>query len=372
MKILLISMTVGEGHNSIAKSISASLTTKNIENKTIQLYGYSTKEVSKQNKLFLFACKFIPHIYQHFWNKIRKRNINKNSHEINKVVKRCSNFVLNNINDYNPDVIICTHNYASAVVDNLKVNNLISSNIKTFSVVFDYCLCPYWEFSRNIDYIVTPHEVVHQELKNRGISEDKMLPFGLPVNDKFTKQMDKQQALIQLNLNPNLFTVALYSGGNCISKVSTIIKHLTKVGCPIQIIAICGKNQKEFNRVDKLIKKYKLNNVLNLGFCNCLDVVFSASDIVISRAGGMGLTEQINKHTPFVLREKLIINEKINKQMFTKLGLGLSINKSKDIVKIIDYLYDNPTVIEQMKQKCKEFCKPNSVENFVNFVLSEK
>ena len=74
-----------------------------------------------------------------------------------------------------------------------------------------------------------------------------------------------------------------------------------------------NKNKKQFDKVNKLIQKHKLNNISNYGFCTCLDVVYSASDVVISRAGGMGLTEQLNKHIPFILREKLIINEKINK-----------------------------------------------------------
>ena len=68
MKVMLISMTCGEGHNQIAKAIQSSLDAKGHETKLVQLYGYSEKETIRQNKIFLRACKYIPHLYSLVWH----------------------------------------------------------------------------------------------------------------------------------------------------------------------------------------------------------------------------------------------------------------------------------------------------------------
>lgn len=372
MKVLIISMTCGEGHNQIAKALKKALDDKNEEAKIIQLYGFSEKAVKNQNKMFLNACKYIPHLYGSVWHSLRRRNPKKKSKGYMKgVIKDCKQYIQEEINSFNPDAIICTHNNAGAVIDELKREGKLDNKIKTYGVVFDYCLCPYWETNKSLDYVVLPHEFMKKSIMERGFSENQILPFGLPVDEKFTKEIDKIEARKELGLDTDKFTVVLYSGGNCLSPAYDIIKQLLKAKAPLQIVSVCGKNKKQYELVEELIAKKKLKNVLNLGFCTCLEKVFSAGDIVFSRGGGMGLTEQINRHIPFVLREKLIINEKINKQLFAEMGLGMSMNKISQAPKIVDYLYENPDKLKEMSEKSKEFCKPRSTLDFIEKVQSE-
>lgn len=371
MRTLIISMTCGEGHNYIAKAIKNSLDKRGEDNKIIQLYGYSEKEVARQNKMFLNASKYIPHIYEKIWLRLRKRNPNKPSWVMNGVVKDCKDYILKQINEYNPDNIVCTHNNAGAVVDYLKTNNLISDKIKTYSIAFDYCLCPYWETNRNLDYVVTPHEFTHKDFIERGFKEEQLLPFGLMVDEKFTKKIDKKEARDILGIDQNVFTIVLYSGGNCLSKASTLIKQLIKVKLPVQIIAICGRNQKEYKRIEKIIKKKNLKNITNLGFCNNIDVLYSAGDLLFTRCGS-GLIEQTNKQIPFILREKMILNERITKKMFTQNGLGLPMKKLSDAPRIVEMLYNDREKLARMSMCAKQLCKSNSTENFVDFLLKNR
>lgn len=369
MKVLIVSMTCGEGHNQIAKAIKNKLDSKNVESKIIQLYGFSEREIIKQNKMFLRACKFIPHLYGSIWERMRKKPFKG---YIKGVIKDCEKHIQKQIEDYNPDAIVCTHNNAGAVVANLKKEGKLQNHVKTYSIVFDYCLCPYWESNNEIDFIILPHENMKDEMIKRGFIEEQLLPFGLPIDEKFTRVIDKKTARSELGLDADKFTVILYSGGNCLSSAYKIIKKLNKCKSNIQIVAICGRNKKEFNKIEKFIKKTGQTNILNLGFCDCLDKVFSAGDVVFSRCGGMGLTEQINKHIPFILREKLIINEKINKYYFAYLGLAIAMDKLKEASKIVDDLVENREKLKLMIEKSVEFAKPSSTSNLVEHILDYK
>ncbi len=367
MKVLIISITCGEGHNQIAKAVSNALTQGGAECKIMQLYGFDEKEIARKNKQFLNACKLVPHIYEKIWQNTRKKPLKS---YINGVIKKCSGYLLENINAYSPDVIVCTHNEAGALVAHLSESGKINKSIKTYSIVFDYCLCPYWEYNTGLDYIIYPHETMKDELCSKGFKDEQILPFGLPVDLKYTLKEDKQKAREELGLDKNKFTVVLYSGGNCVSSAYDIIKKLLKCKTDIQIVAVCGKNEQEYKRVQKLIDTKGLKNILNYGFCTCLDKVYSAGDIVITRGGGMGVTEQINKQIPFVIREKLILNEKINEKYFVNLGLGVSLHKLGNAPKIVDRLANDEKKLADMREKAAAFSKPDATVRLVNHIMS--
>lgn len=371
MKTLIITMTCGEGHNQIAKGIKAELDLREEENKIIQLYGFSEREVARQNDMFLNVCKRIPHIYEGIWKHLRKRNINKPSIVINNVIKDCKAYVYSQIQEYKPDNIICTHSNSGAVVQALKQEGMLEG-IKTYSVVFDYCLCPYWEFNNKLDYVVLPAEFMHEEIKAKGFNDEQILTFGLPVDPKYTKYVDRNEARELLGLDKDKFAVVLYSGGHCISSAYKMIKQLQKCKRDIQIVAICGRNKKEYDRIQKYITKKNIKNVILEGFCTKLDLYYSACDLVISRGGGMGLTEQIHKNIPFVLREGLIINERINKKLFERMGLAEGIDRITQAPKIVDELASNSQKLANMKEAGRKIIIENSTQKFVDFIVKER
>ena len=89
----------------------------------------------------------------------------------------------------------------------------------------------------------------------RGFNENQILPYGFPVDEKFTKKIDKLEARKELGLDADKFTVVLYSGGNCLSPAYDIIKQLLKAKTPLQIVSICGKNKKQYELVRNLLRR---------------------------------------------------------------------------------------------------------------------
>lgn len=372
MKTLIITQTIGKGHDFIAKAIKNGLDLQAEESKVIQLFGYSEKEVRLQDKLYLTLTKYFPRIYSAFWFKYRKRTKQTPSFFIRRVIKKCSDYVLNEIKKYTPDNIICTHNNAGALISYFKENNLISSEIKTYVAVTDYCACPCWESCTKVDYLFTPHELTHFEFIERGFNKEKLLPVGIPVAPKFFAHQDKAKCKKFFGLDKEKFTVCVVSGGNCMTKVSTLIKVLLKKRLDVQFLVVTGKNKKQFQQVEKLKKLYPDSKIINLGFCDCMEKVFTVGDVVFTRGGGSAITEQIVKNIPIIFREKLIINEKINKKIFTDFGVGLSMNRISDAPKILEFLLKNPLELEEIKKRQKLFVKENFVKNIVDFVLERE
>ncbi len=368
MKALIFTMTCGEGHNMLAKSISQAFESKNIQTKIVQTFGYNEKRVAQENKKFLWAIKRVPHIYSFFWNKIRKKNYFTN--KLPYYVKNCLAYFKQEIENYNPDIIVCTHSYASAVISYMKANKMIENRIVTSTILFDFCLAPYWEHSINIDYIFQPLENTTKDLLKKGFNSEQIKTFGLPVREDFYKPYNKKELQKDLNIEPK-FTILIIAGGNGLGKTLTLLKSIINKKLNINIIVINGKNKKNLNKISTYINKNNINNVINLGFVDNVDKYMKVSDLIITRCGGNGISEILALQKPFIIREKMILNENINKKMFIKLGCALGMKKIKDAGNLIQYLMENPENYLKMIKNIEKIHKVNAAQNIVSFLIEK-
>lgn len=369
MRALIFSMTCGEGHNMMAKSLSMQFDAKGIENKTVQTYGFNEKRVARENKQYLWVCKHFPRIYDYIWEKLRKKN-----HFTNKLphyVKPCLNYFIKNIEEYKPDIIVTTHYYASSVISYMKKQNLIDPKIITGAILQDFCLAPYWEHSNCVDYIFQPYPNTTNELLYKGFKESQIKTFGLPIRAEFCGGgISSSSAREKLNL-PQKFTLLIVGGGNGLGNTLKLLKSILKKNLDISIICINGKNVKNFNKIEKFCKKNNVNNVINLGFVNNIVDFMKASDLTITRCGSSAISETIAIGTPFIVREKLILNERITKQFFIEKGCALGMNKITDAGDKVKEILNNPELYKSMKENVTHFARPDAAKNIVEFLANE-
>ena len=368
MKAIIFTMTCGEGHNMMARSLEQAFKNKNIKTKIVQTFGYNEKRVARENKMFLWACKHIPHIYDFVWNKLRK--VNHKTDKCPGYVKTCVNYFKKEIESYDPDIIVCTHCYASSVISYMKKKNMLKNNIITSTVLFDFCLAPYWEHSTAVDYIFQPLDNTTKDLIEKGFAKKQIITSGIPVKAEFYEKYNKEKIREELKLQ-NMFTVMNIGGGNGLGNTLKLLKSLLKSKNKIQIIIINGKNKKNYEKIKKFINDNKITNVINLGFVNNVDMYMKASDLIISRCGGCGLSEIFAINKPFIIREKMILNEKINKQFFIENGCALGMDKITDAGDRVEYLINNPKIYDEMIKNIEKIRKPNSSEKIVEFLISK-
>lgn len=368
-KILIISMTCGEGHNAIAKSFLSEFQKQGAEAKIVDLFESKTKNKKFYNNMYLWACKHIPHLYEMAWKHERKVNPEKleKSPQYKQIKCVVSHFE-KLINDYNPYAIVCVHNSAGAMVAYLKNHHLIDDKIKTITVMFDYVLCPYWNTNRYLDYCITPHEICHKALLDVGFKESQLKCFGFPTNSKFYDKQNKTEVRQKLGLE-NKFTFFSISGGNGLGNSLKLLKNILKAKGDFQVIIVNGKNEKNRAKIEKYLTKHNISNVINLGFVNNINELMSASDIAFARGGGAGISECFYSGLPVIFREGLIINEKENKNLFIQKNCGFEIKHTSDVTKICQKVLNNPQIIAEMQNNIKSFVKERPIEKTVQFIL---
>ena len=379
MKILILTMTAGEGHNFIAKALSKQFNDMNIENKIYDIYSSNALKFKINSKGYLLCYKLIPHIYSAIWTCCKKKNYKNIEHGafLNEL-KPLAQANQQVIEEYQPDAIVCTTNYASGLVCYLKNKHLIDTNIKIFTLLTDFLPHPFWEYSRLCDYIITPDMYSFQQLVDKGFCPEnieknsaRIVPLGFPLNKNSLTPPTNTKDEIRKKLGlQDKFTVMIIGGGFGIGKNAKVAKHLLKHKLDIQILSMGGRNAKNITKVNRIIKKYKTKNIVNYGFVDNLYELMDASDCVISRGGCSTLNEAMARQLPIITRENLRINEKENALYLQQLGITVKMKHFRDLHKIVKDLQEHPEKLEQMRQNCKSYFKDNSTQAICEFIAN--
>ena len=367
-KVLIFSMTCGQGHNMIAKSLKESFEDFNSTVRIEQFYN-NPKKVKRANSQYFFVCKYFPKIYDKIWNRLRATNHYKKN-KLPFFARGALMHFRKIINDFNPNIIVCTHLYASAVISYMKINKMLSDDIITSTILFDFTLAPYWEYSKGVDYIFQPFENTTEELENKGFSSDQIVTLGMPVRKEFSLEYNINEYKEKLKL-PNRFTIMLQSGGGGIGKNEKLVKKLYANLKDINIVCINGSNKKSFAGIEKYKSKMKAENIYNLGFVNNIYDYMKASDLILTKGGGNGISEILALKKPFLIRENLIINEKINCEFLVKEGVALTADNLDGIVKVSSDLKNDKSKIAKLQENISRFSRPNASQDIVLFLIDK-
>jgi processive 1,2-diacylglycerol beta-glucosyltransferase len=369
-KALIVTMTCGEGHNSVARSIKEDLVNKGYQVREIELFGYSPKRVKFENWQYLIAAKYFPRMYHLVWSRMNKLNPNRREKMfVHGVLRKCVAYIKKEYELFKPDALIATHPYSAISLSTLKKNKIIPGDVKVYLMLTDYCVHPLWEGAINADYVFTPAENTTEELIRRGFKPEQIVPIGYPVASKFKNHTDKNEARARLGFGDK-FTVMVMSGGFGMKNNVKLVKQLLPLKDEIDLICICGKNKINKKRLERFVGRKNLTKVKVLGFVNNIDEYMSASDCLVTIGGAVSLTEALYKNIPLIIREKMRINCKLNAEFFKEKGCALALGKLKDLSQSILYLKNNPRAAEKMKRAQNSIVNRNAAEDIANFITN--
>ncbi|MBR7110895.1 MAG: hypothetical protein IKC83_03380 [Clostridia bacterium] len=365
MKVLILTVSAGEGHNSMSRSIAGCIG-ENAEVMTYDIYkGKSKFYTMLVNKGYFFSCKYFMPISNAFFEKQKRRNPEKREKTVvHKMTKKAKPQVLSVLDEYKPDVVFCAHTYCAHIMSEFKKEG--KTDAKVFSVVSDYDVSPFTEIGIHIDYIIAPNEDFDDTLIYKGFKKEQILHLGIPVQTKFSEPLDKVEMRKKLGLDENKFTVMMMNGGVGFGNTIKLIKNLTKANFDFQIISVCGRNEKLKKKIDKLIASNKVGKkIFNNGFVTNVDELMSASDVLIGKIGGVAIAEAFNKGLPIIASHKLPWQEYDNMVYLCEREACDYIAKNKYAYKVLEHLALDEGVYQTRVENIKKIRKQNATRDIV-------
>jgi len=372
MRVLIFTATAGNGHNATASTLKIKFEEKfNAEVKIVDVFKTYGSKIRAWgiNKGYFFACNHFVGIYNSVFKKCEKaKPEDRNRVSVHANTYGVSHGMLYEIESYKPDLIVSTYIFLSVALSNIKAAFGIPAKI--MSLTLDYGVSPYWECALGTDYMFITGEYMKDAFLSRGYKEEQLFPLGIPVKDIFSQEINKTEARRQLSLDENLFTLTVMKSGFFPIKDTKIMRELEKVEQKIQVIFVNGTSAASFRRFEILIKKTKApHRFVNIGFTNKVGEIFSASDLVLGKAGGLTLTETITKCLPSIIVSKLPQQEIYNKEYLIENNCALSADGKNDTIsKRINFLLSNPAELIQMQNACNKIRRVNAADTFMDVI----
>lgn len=370
-KYLIITVTAGEGHNSMAKALREKLEQdKNNIVKVIDIfkaYGRPGK-VLFINDGYLNACKYALPLYNLVFRNMQLIDPNEKNKSIAQTwLEYETPLLLNDIYSFQPDVIIGTHFYSGIMITNLKKRFKIPA--KVVSLLTDYTVHPFHECATGIDYLITPTEYLHPQLEFKGYRSEQLVPLGIPVREEFSKEQYKSDARKELDIDENMFTCTISIGGGGFGGSEKILKKLLKIETPIQIIVVNGRNKEAYKRIENIVEYNDTpHKIVNYGFVNFMSTIMSASDCIVGKCGATVLNEALNKRRVLILNDKLAQQEYDNMMYLNANNACIRVNKYFPLELVVEHLTRHPEIITKLETAIDKIRRPNALNNICNFV----
>ena len=188
IKILILSCGTGGGHNSAAIAIQEKFLNRGIEADFIEYLEIINEKVKDQvNKLYINSTKGEGKIFKtvyHLGELYEKTKLKSPIYQLNSLNK---NKLYKYIIDNNYDYVITTHLFPTQALTAIKKNN----EVHFIAVATDYVSIPFWE-ETNPDYFVVPSRDLEGDFVKKGIDRNKLLAFGIPVREAYTKEYNEE------------------------------------------------------------------------------------------------------------------------------------------------------------------------------------
>lgn len=223
-----------------------------------------------------------------------------------------------------PDLIVCTHAFPSFLLGRLKEDNEIKVTI--INVYTDFFLNRLWG-RKGIDFHFVPDQLLKKQLiKDDGICSQNIFVTGIPVDETYRMKNRKTAPVSPYQM--------LFTGGNSgLGEMKSLLQKL-KQSPHFECTILCGKN-------DQLLadlKQWRHPNFHPYGYLSSREEIgrlYDEADALVTKAGGVTISEALVKRLPIFIHSSLPGQEKMNKNYLEKQQLGFSLTPEQQLEKQI-------------------------------------
>ncbi len=235
------------------------------------------------------------------------------------------------------------------------ITDLVSVHMIWMSLMPDY-------------YCVATNEMKEQTAKY-GVSRDKIFCTGIPVKPVFyEEQRSKHELKSSLGWDPEKTTI-LSVGSKRVSNLMDYLDILNHSDFDIQLILIAGGDDELYEKM-KAVDWHIPVKIYN--FTKELPMMMLASDLIITKAGGLITSESMAAGLPMILIDVLPGQEEGNAQYIVDNQAGALLrNPTELIFTLKHWLMDDKIGLKSISERVKLIGKPKSSLEISDIIIKE-
>jgi UDP-N-acetylglucosamine:LPS N-acetylglucosamine transferase len=216
---------------------------------------------------------------------------------------------------------------------------------------------PHFWIERESEYIIVGTDRARRQALAVGHSADHIFQTsGMILKPKFYERttVDRITERKRLGLEPDCPTGIVLFGGYGSQVMVDITKKLNQAGNGVQLILICGHNQKLAAELKNLKTK---KPILIVGFAQNVEYYMALADFFIGKPGPGSISEALQFHLPVIVEcnSKTLPQERYNAEWVTEKGYGIVVPSFKRVAPAVQRLLE-PATFDEFRRNANQYC----------------
>lgn len=365
-RVLTFSTNISAGHRraaeAVAKAILASSPEAQIrERDALTLMGRPRRRFLTD--AYLGIIRYKPGLWDRLY---RNKRIKARIEGFGRVfLARAKEAFEHEIDVFQPNVIICTQAIPARIIAELKSEGACRAPL--LAVATDYGIHPYWA-EPNIDGYAVPCPEAAAELIRDGVEPAHIHVTGIPVESVFERPPLKAAARARLGLRPNGHHVLVMGGGNGLGLVADDVLAIEETEGVDGVIVITGCNERLAGAIDRLpVTPGKERRVLSM--VHEIEQYYAAADILVSKPGGLTMSEATAMSMPIIMIAPLPGQELRNAEFLLRSGAALMASGTSTLQALVGRLIEHPAERESLSRAARGVGRPEASGRIASLAL---
>jgi processive 1,2-diacylglycerol beta-glucosyltransferase len=378
-RILILTAAIGSGHLRAAEAVELALRAispdaliRNVD--VLTLSSVAFKKLYAQS--YLQMVHRTPHLVGMFYEMTDKAvRPEHTSYQVRTFMQRLSlRELLELIRGEGPsaqgpwDIIINTHFLPPELIAQMRRGKKIRTPQAT--VVTDFESHGLWVHEPTEQYFVATEEA-RLILESWDVDPSIIEVTGIPIHPAFAERKDMQACRLAHGLSPDQPgrpVLLLLAGGFALGPVAELYQTVLKLETPVHVVCVCGRNTTLKAQVEKIPVPERHRATIT-GFTTKIDELMAASEIVISKPGGLTTSEVLARGAAMAIVNPIPGQETRNSDYLLENGAAVKINAPAVLPHKLDQLLQDPQRLWALRARALALGMPNSGELVARRVL---
>lgn len=318
-RVLIVSADIGEGHNATGRALEQEIRrlwpecdVRWVDTLDAMAPGLG----SLARGAYVGGVESTPGVYDFFYRATRgARTFTAATKGL--IGAWCGRRLAPVVAGYDPDLIISTYPLGSTGLAWLRRHRGLNAAVAAW--VSDFAPHPFWVYGDlDLTYVMHDHAV---PLARSADPAANVRVSALPVADGFAGA-DRAMARRRLGLAADRFVAVLSTGCYGFGSVETAVDALLGAHPSVQVVAVCGRNERLLRRLRTARARYG-DRLVPLGWTDDMPGYVAAADVVVTNAGGATALEAVAAERTVLMYQPIAGQGRANAELMRESGLAL-------------------------------------------------
>jgi processive 1,2-diacylglycerol beta-glucosyltransferase len=162
----------------------------------------------------------------------------------------------------------------------------------------------------------------------------------------------------------------LFGGGILPRRVRLVAENVLASSDPLVFVTVDGRNHQMADALDALESNHKVT-LRKYSHIDFVDDLVVASDLVVSKSGGMITSEVLARGTPMIVVDPIPGQEEANANFVASSGAGIQIRQPDMVPAAILGLIGQPKRLATMRAQAQIVGRPHAARDIARHILDD-